>query len=113
MIASTKWKDKADLCEASLKALEANPLLVDHPDLGAYAAALGKRMSDTNVNVVASAAKVIGALAAGVQNKGFGKYRGSVVPPMLERLKEKKKNVTEAIGNALDVVAKTVCIGPR
>ena len=38
----------------------------------------------------------------------FGKYREAVVPLMLERLKERKSNVTDAIGAALDAVFVTV-----
>ncbi len=110
VICSPKWKDKNDLLEECLKIMEVptNAKLIDNPDLRTYVDALGKRMTDTNVNVVANAAKVIQGLATGVMDQGFGKYRGLVMLPMLERLKEKKKNVTEAIGNALDAVFKTV-----
>ena len=38
----------------------------------------------------------------------FGKYREAVVPLLLERLKERKVNVTDAIGTALDAVFATV-----
>jgi cytoskeleton-associated protein 5 len=112
VIGSPKWKDKNDLLEECLRILESpvNAKLIDNPDLRAYADALGKRMTDTNVNVVANAAKVIQGLATGMTDQGFGKYRGLVMLPMLERLKEKKKNVTEAIGNALDAVFKSVSL---
>ena len=39
----------------------------------------------------------------------FAKFRESSVPPMLERLKERKANVTDAIGAALDAIFVTVC----
>jgi hypothetical protein len=74
--------------------------------LGEIASALGKRMTDTNVNVVSSAAGVIAALAAQIEGKGFGKHKASVVPPILDRLKEKK--TADALGKALDAVFLTV-----
>lgn len=38
----------------------------------------------------------------------FSRYRETVVPPMLERLKERKASVTDVIGAALDAVFLTV-----
>ena len=53
------------------------------------------------------AANCLEGLAKGLMG-GFARYRESVVPPMLERLKERKVNVTDAIGNTLDAVFATV-----
>jgi cytoskeleton-associated protein 5 len=47
------------------------------------------------------------ALAKGMMT-AFGRYRETVVPLMLERLKERKASVTDTIGAALDAVFHTV-----
>lgn len=78
------------------------------PELGDLAKSLATRVQgDANINCVMVAAQCVEALAKGVPG-AFGKYREAVVPPMLERLKERKANVTDIIGAALDAVFKTV-----
>lgn len=54
------------------------------------------------------AASCLENMARGLM-KSFARYREIVVPPMLERLKERKANVTDAIGLTLDAVFSTVC----
>ena len=58
-------------------------------------------MTDANVVCVAVAANCIEALALGLRTD-FGKYRSIVVPPLLERTKEKKPSVLDALSGALD-----------
>ncbi|KAJ9121720.1 hypothetical protein QFC22_002341 [Naganishia vaughanmartiniae] len=101
-IASTKWKDKVELLTDCLKVLEGKPKIVDNPELSSYVSALAAKMKDVNVLVVQNSAAMIAALATGVENKGFGKYRSVVMPPILDRLKEKK--TMDALGNTLDAV---------
>ena len=48
------------------------------------------------------------ALAKGM-GRSFARFREAVVGQMLERLKERKSNVTDGIGAALDAVFQTVC----
>lgn len=105
-IASTKWKDKVELLADCLKVLEGKPKIVDNPELSSYASALAAKMKDVNVLVVSNSAAMIAALASGVENKGFGRYRSVVMPPILERLKEKK--TMDALGNTLDAVFSSV-----
>ena len=62
---------------------------------------------DANINCVIVAANCLEELAKAMKET-FGKYREAVVPLMLERLKERKANVTDAIGAALDAVFATV-----
>ena len=62
---------------------------------------------DANINCVMVAAKCLEDLAKGMM-ASFARYRETVVPLMLERLKERKVNVTDAIGAALDAVFSTV-----
>lgn len=108
-IASTKWKDKVELLTDCLKVLKGKPKIVDNPELSSYVSALAAKMKDVNVLVVQNSAAMITALATGVENKGFGKYRSVVMPPILDRLKEKK--TMDALGNTLDAVFSSVSDG--
>jgi hypothetical protein len=75
---------------------------------GSLLSTLGaKCKSDANINVVIEAAKVVEGLATGL-GRPFGRFRGIVMPGMIERLKERKANVVEALGKALDAVFTTV-----
>ena len=49
------------------------------------------------------------ALANGMASS-FSRFRETVVGPMLERMKERKTSVTDAIGTALDAVFKTASV---
>lgn len=69
--------------------------------------ALAKRMTDANINVVTAAAAVIEGLAKGLGKK-FGKNKALVMMPMIEKLKERKVSVTDALGAALDAVFASV-----
>jgi cytoskeleton-associated protein 5 len=60
-------------------------------------------MKDANVTVVTQAALCIELLAKGLR-KGFAKYRATVMQPIMDRLKEKKAAVADALGAALDAV---------
>lgn len=106
VISSKIWKEKVELLVECAKVLEKNPKIKDVPALGDIAAALGQRMTDTNVNVVSASAGVLATLAQNVEGKGFGKHKGVIVPPILDRLKEKK--TMDALGKALDAIFETV-----
>jgi cytoskeleton-associated protein 5 len=113
-LASSKWKDRFESLEEVNKVLSAPAnAKISESSLdacGSLATTLGaKCKSDANINVVIEAAKVIEALANGL-GKPFGRYRGAVMVGMLERLKERKASVVEALGKALDAVFATVRI---
>ncbi|KAG0644389.1 armadillo-type protein [Tuber brumale] len=101
MIASTKWKDRKDALE-SLFALLNVPRIRDG-DFNEIIRALAKSMKDANVVVVTVAANCVELLANGLR-KAFGRYRSSIMTPILERLKEKKPTVVEALAKALDAI---------
>ena len=88
--------------------LKASLRIKEAPELGEVAKDLAARVGgDANVNCVMVAAACLKSLADGLTG-AFGRYRETVVPPMLERLKERKATVTDAIGEALDAVFATV-----
>jgi cytoskeleton-associated protein 5 len=100
-LASTKWKDRKDLAlDPLLTLLKASPR-IKNVNFDELARGLAGRMTDANVVCVAVAANCIEALALGLRTD-FGKYRSIVVPPLLERTKEKKTSVLDALSGALD-----------
>lgn len=112
MLSSTKWKERLEVLEECNKVLSqpANAKIADS-NVDAYGSLLStlgaKCKSDANINVVMEAAKVIEGLATGI-GRPFGRFRGVVMPGMIERLKERKANVVDALGKALDAVFTTV-----
>jgi protein STU2 len=100
-LASSKWKDRKEALEA-LFALLNVPRIKDG-DFAEINRSLAKCMKDANIIVVTQAAQCIEVLAKGLR-KGYGKYRSIIMQPILERLKEKKQTVADALGAALDQV---------
>lgn len=109
-LASSKWKERKEVLDDLLTLINATPRIQDAPELAELAKSLAACIhKDANINCVMTAANVMEGLAKGMMNP-FGRLREAVVPPMLERLKERKTNVTDAIGAALDAVFTTVSI---
>lgn len=111
---SSKWKERKEALDELASLLEKTPRIKEASELGELARSLATCIQkDANINCVMVAAKCLEGLAKGLMS-GFAKYRESVVPPMLERLKERKANVTDAIGAALDAVFQSVsrCVRP-
>lgn len=100
-LGSTKWKDRKESLDELYNALNV-PRILD----GAFdeiVRALAKCMKDANIAVVTVAANCVDLLAKGLRG-GFAKYRSSIMAPIMERLKEKKQSVADALGQALDSV---------
>ncbi len=101
-LASSKWKERKDALDSLLSVLNV-PRIKDgpyHEIIGDLAKII---LKDANVTVVAVAANCVEKLALGIK-KGFAKYRPNIMSPMLERCKEKKQAVADALGAALDAV---------
>lgn len=105
-LASSKWKERKEALDEIVTALN-TPKIKDASELGELVKALAGRMNDANINCVMGAAACLEALANGLM-KAFARHRETVVPPMLGRLKERKQNVVDALGSALDAVFTTV-----
>ncbi|ORX94275.1 ARM repeat-containing protein [Basidiobolus meristosporus CBS 931.73] len=104
-LASTKWKERKEALEGLL-AIVKTPKLVDD-NYSELTAALAKRIGDANVMVGTASANCIEAIALGLR-KNFGPHKSTVVPPVLEKLKEKKQTVVDALRACLDAVFSTV-----
>ncbi|KAI4124359.1 MAG: hypothetical protein LQ341_007084, partial [Variospora aurantia] len=100
-MASTKWKDRKEALDAFFAAANTDRIKDGHFE--DIVALLAKSMKDANIAVVTVAANCIECLAKGLRH-GFAKYRGRTMPPIMERLKEKKQSVADALGAALDAV---------
>ncbi|KAF4987680.1 hypothetical protein FDECE_15342, partial [Fusarium decemcellulare] len=99
LLASSKWKDRKEAVDGLHQAL--NVPRIKETDFNEVCRGLAKCMKDANVAVVTQAALCIEALAKGLR-KAFGKYRAVVMQPIMDRLKEKKATVADALGAALD-----------
>ncbi|PGH28633.1 hypothetical protein GX50_08628 [[Emmonsia] crescens] len=100
-LASSKWKDRKEALDELFAA--ANVPRIKDGQFDEVMRALAKCMKDANVAVVTIAANTIEALAKGLR-KSFSKYRPVILAPIMERLKEKKQSVADALGHALDAV---------
>jgi cytoskeleton-associated protein 5 len=100
-MASSKWKDRKEALEELHKVLDV-PRIAEGP-FDELVRSFAKSMKDANIMVVITAANCTELLAKGLK-KSFSKYRSTIMAPMMERLKEKKQTVADALGNALDAV---------
>ncbi|PYH46879.1 putative spindle pole body component [Aspergillus saccharolyticus JOP 1030-1] len=100
-LSSSKWKDRKEALDALYTVLNV-PRIKDGP-FDEVVRMLAKSMKDANVAVVTVAANCVDLLAKGLRS-GFLKYRATIMAPILERLKEKKQSVADALGQALDSV---------
>ncbi|CAG8507139.1 14043_t:CDS:10, partial [Dentiscutata heterogama] len=104
---ATKWKDRKEALDGLLEICK-TPRIADN-NYGELVGALTKRISDSNILVVTLAANVIEALASGLR-EAFGKYKPTVTGPLIEKLKERKQNVVDALASALDAIFNSVTI---
>lgn len=68
---------------------------------------LAKRLQDPNVVVVVLVANVLEKMASGLKNS-FSQYRNIVTSPLIERMKEKKTTLLEALRGAFDATVASV-----
>lgn len=106
-LSSSKWKDRKELAlDPLLDMLKKYPRLQE-ASYDELVRSLAGRMTDANIACVISAAGCLEQLAKGLRGS-FGRFKSAVVPPLLERCKEKKASVTDALGAALDAVFASV-----
>uniref|UniRef100_A0A7N9AW78 Cytoskeleton associated protein 5 n=1 Tax=Mastacembelus armatus TaxID=205130 RepID=A0A7N9AW78_9TELE len=107
-IEAKKWQERKEALEA-VEALIKNPKL-EPGDYGDLVRALKKVVGkDANVMLVSMAAKCLAGLATGLRKK-FGTYAGHVVPAILEKFKEKKPQVVQALQEAIDAIFLTTTL---
>ncbi|XP_041650942.1 cytoskeleton-associated protein 5 isoform X2 [Cheilinus undulatus] len=107
-IEAKKWQERKEALEA-VEALIKNPKL-ENGDYGDLVRALKKVVGkDANVMLVTLAAKCLAGLASGLRKK-FGTYAGHVAPTILEKFKEKKPQVVQALQEAMDAIFHTTTL---
>lgn len=107
-LASTKWKDRKEALDDLFTAVN-QPAIQEGP-FDEVVRGCAKSMKDANIMVVTVAANCVEAMAKGLK-KSFARYRSTILAPMLERFKEKKPSVTDAIGAACDAVFMATGLG--
>lgn len=62
---------------------------------------LSKKLHDPNIAVATVVVNILDKMATGLKSS-FGQYRNIVLSPLLEKLKEKKAHVLDALRPAID-----------
>lgn len=100
-VKSTKWKERKAILEELSNVL--SPPKYEDGKYGELISTLAKRISDPNILCVILSANCIEKIAKGLRSS-FTSYKNIVIEPLLEKFKEKKQNVIDALSNALDAV---------
>lgn len=98
-ISSAKWKDRKEVLEEVSLVLE-KAVKIKNDDYTHIFRVLAKCMKDANIQVVQLAGNCVEFLVKGL-GQNFS-YKSIVLLPMIERTKEKKQSVADALNNALD-----------
>lgn len=107
-IEAKKWQERKEALEA-LENLIKNPKL-ENGDYSDVVKALKKIISkDTNVLVVTLAGKCLAGLALGLK-KRFQPYAAACLPVILEKFREKKQTVVQALREAADAIYESISI---
>uniref|UniRef100_A0A8C5APV6 TOG domain-containing protein n=1 Tax=Gadus morhua TaxID=8049 RepID=A0A8C5APV6_GADMO len=107
-IEAKKWQERKETLEA-VETLAKNPKL-EAGDYGDLVRALKKVVGkDANVMLVTLAAKCLAGLASGLRKK-FGTHATLVVSTILEKFKEKKPQVVQALQEAIDAIFLTTTL---
>lgn len=108
-LASSKWKERKEEALDPLLATLKPAIKIKNDHYDELVKALAGRMADANILCVIGAANCLECMAKGLRSD-FAKYRSLMVIPILEKFKEKKVNVVEALSNCLDAMAVTVTL---
>ncbi|KAF1764112.1 hypothetical protein GCK72_004058 [Caenorhabditis remanei] len=107
--AGAKWKERKEGLEALNTIIESNPRLATS-SMTIYGELMDEIRKildrESNIVVVTTAIKTVELLARGLRQK-FGGFVGMVIPFLIKRAKDKKKNVRDAILSALSSVSDT------
>ncbi|KAF2717008.1 hypothetical protein K431DRAFT_277856 [Polychaeton citri CBS 116435] len=107
-LGSSKWKDRKEVLDEVFAIVNVPAIQEGHFD--ELVRGCAKSMKDANIQVVTVAANITECLAKGLR-RSFGKYKSTVLGPILERFKEKKASVTDALGTACDAIFASTSLG--
>ncbi|PIA19092.1 ARM repeat-containing protein [Coemansia reversa NRRL 1564] len=100
-LASKKWKERKEVVEQLHETLKKTPRLQINTGTGDVIQELGKKIADTNIIVATLAIQSLGRLAAALR-QAFGPYIQSTLPALVEKSKERKQTVVDAIRETED-----------
>ncbi|KAJ2329262.1 hypothetical protein IWW51_000706 [Coemansia sp. RSA 2702] len=100
-IASKKWKERKEVLEHLHAALQKAVRLQMSPGTGDVIQELGKKIGDTNIIVATLAIQCLELLASGLRQP-FAPYVQSMLPALVEKSKERKQTVVDAIRATAD-----------
>ncbi|XP_047059124.1 protein MOR1-like isoform X2 [Lolium rigidum] len=106
-VKATKWSERRDAV-AELTKL-ASTKKIAPGDFNEVSRTLKKLVTDVNLAVAVEATQAIGNLAKGLRTHFSGNSR-NLLPVLLEKLKEKKATMTEALTQTLEAIHKAGCI---
>jgi len=104
-INSAKWKERKEVLDMVLELVK-KPKLA-RGDYGDLVRALKKCMGDSVVFVVINASMIVTCLAQGLRTE-FAHYTSIVLGAMIDKFKEKKKNVVDSLIEGIDAMLKVV-----
>ncbi|KAI9292125.1 ARM repeat-containing protein [Neoconidiobolus thromboides FSU 785] len=107
-ISSKKWQERKEVLTILQKLVD-KPKLVFSDAYDQLVNSLAAHVNDTNVVVGALAVNCIELIAKGLRTS-FSKYKSIALPPLLDKLKEKKQNFVDALKGALDAVYNSVSL---
>ncbi|KAJ1736301.1 hypothetical protein LPJ61_000085 [Coemansia biformis] len=101
LIVSSKWKERKEAAEQLHDALKKTVRLKMSASTGDAIHELGKKVGDININVATLVIQCLGRFASGLRG-AFGPYVQSTLPALVERSKERKQTVIDAIRTTTD-----------
>ncbi|KAI9501842.1 armadillo-type protein [Coemansia spiralis] len=100
-IGSTKWKERKQVVEELHETLKKSIRLQFTSGTGDIIQELGKKIGDTNIIVATHAIQCLGLFAARLRQP-FAPYVQSTLPALVEKSKERKQTVIDAIRETTD-----------
>ncbi|KAF8775510.1 hypothetical protein HU200_004938 [Digitaria exilis] len=105
-VKATKWSERRDAVAELTKLASAKKIAPG--DFHEISRTLKKLITDVNLAVAVEATQAIGNLAGGLRANFSGNAR-MLLPVLLEKLKEKKPTMTEALSQTLQALHKSGC----
>ncbi|KAJ1943150.1 hypothetical protein EC988_006308, partial [Linderina pennispora] len=101
LVTSKKWKERKEVIEALHETLQKSVRLQPNSATGDLIQDMGKRITDTNIIVATIVIQCLGQFA-GTMRSAFAPYAQSTLPGLVEKSKERKQTVIDAIRVTMD-----------
>lgn len=109
-VKASKWSERKEAFEAAKNVLANNIKLQPTSAFDPFVDVCVERIKkDATIHVWLMACQCLEAAAKGMRG-GFAKYKERTVPPLLEKLKEKKQSTVDVLAATLDAIFQTVTV---